>query len=102
MGIEIENYSVRESLLLADAYLNNNVLNTIEYITMDTIGKAAKDPYLKEQLGKIDLLMPCEKQMLDVCGVRDLQREKEIGENLDELIQKTKTRMLIATFASNV
>lgn len=28
--------------------------------------------------------------------------EKEIGENLDELIQKTKTRMLIATFASNV
>ncbi|HRU50497.1 MAG TPA: ribonuclease J [Candidatus Absconditabacterales bacterium] len=28
--------------------------------------------------------------------------EKEIGENLDELIQKTKTRMLIATFASNI
>ena len=28
--------------------------------------------------------------------------EKEIWENLDELIQKTKTRMLIATFASNV
>ncbi|HKL43893.1 MAG TPA: ribonuclease J [Candidatus Absconditabacterales bacterium] len=28
--------------------------------------------------------------------------EKEIGENLDELIQKTKSRMLIATFASNV
>ncbi|HOQ78679.1 MAG TPA: ribonuclease J [Candidatus Absconditabacterales bacterium] len=28
--------------------------------------------------------------------------EKEIGENLDELIQKTKTRILIATFASNV
>ncbi len=28
--------------------------------------------------------------------------EKEIWENLDELIQKTKSRMLIATFASNV
>lgn len=28
--------------------------------------------------------------------------EKEIWENLDELIQKTKTRMLIATFASNI
>jgi len=28
--------------------------------------------------------------------------EKEIWENLDELIQKTKTRILIATFASNV
>ncbi len=28
--------------------------------------------------------------------------EKEIWENLDEMIQKTKSRMLIATFASNV
>jgi len=28
--------------------------------------------------------------------------EKQIGENLDELIQKTKNRMLIATFASNI
>ena len=32
MGVEIDNYSVRESLLLADAYLNNHVMNTIEYV----------------------------------------------------------------------
>ena len=82
MGVEIDNYSVRESLLLADAYLNNNVMNTIEYITMDTISKAAKDPYLKNQLEKIDLLMPCEKEMLDVYGIKDIQRRKEIGENV--------------------
>ena len=82
MGVEIDNYSVRESLLLADAYLNNNVMNTIEYITMDTVNKAAKDSHLKNQLEKIDLLMPCEKEMLDVYGIKDIQRRKEIGDNI--------------------
>lgn len=82
MGVEIDNYSVRESLLLADAYLNNNVMNTIEYVTMEAINKASKDSHYKEQLEKIDLLLPGEKEMLDVYGMKDSQRKKEIGDNL--------------------
>lgn len=82
MGVEIDNYSVRESLLLADAYLNNHVMNTIEYVTMDAVNKASKDPHYKEQLEKIDLLLPGEKEMLDVYGMKDNQRKKEIGEHL--------------------
>ncbi|MBP7320704.1 MAG: WecB/TagA/CpsF family glycosyltransferase [Lachnospiraceae bacterium] len=82
MGVEIDNYSVRESLLLADAYLNNHVMNTIEYVTMDAVNKASKDSHYKEQLEKIDLLLPGEKEMLDVYGMKDNQRKKEIGEHL--------------------
>lgn len=82
MGVEIDNYSVRESLLLADAYLNNHVMNTIEYVTMESINKAAKDSHYKDQLEKIDLLLPGEKEMLDVYGMKDVQRKKEIGDHL--------------------
>ncbi len=81
MGIQLDNYTVREAIRQVEAYLSDNVLNTIESISMQMLLEAEQDEMVKEVVDSLDLSIIGEKEILQVAGVATMQRVKETEEN---------------------
>lgn len=102
LGLEIDNYTVREAMLKAETYLNNNEMNTIETISMTMLEKAGHDEKMRDCLKQLDLAVIGEKEILSAAGVNSMQRMKETGENeffyefMKRMIRNKKTVYLLA------
>ena len=81
LGIEIDNYTVREEMLQVEVFLNNNVLNTIENISTKMLVSAEQTPVVKECIEQLDLAIIGEKGILTAAGVTSAQRIKETKEH---------------------
>lgn len=81
LGIWLDNYTVRESMMQVESYLGNNVLNSVECISMQMLMDSEKDPVLKEVMSSLDLAVIGEKGILQAAGLASLQRLKETEEN---------------------
>lgn len=82
LGVEIDNYSVREAMLLIDEYLNNDWMNVIEVISIDILVKASEDLKFKEYVEQSDMCVIGDKTILEVSEEVDPQRIREIEEGL--------------------
>ena len=49
LGIQLDNYTVREAIMCVERYLSNNVLNTIESISLQMLIDSETNPVLKEE-----------------------------------------------------
>ena len=47
LGIQLDNYTVREAIMCVERYLSNNVLNTIESISLQMLIDSETNPVLK-------------------------------------------------------
>lgn len=81
LGTKIDNYSVKESMLLVETYLNNNVMNTIESVSMKMLVQAEENENLKQTIESLDLAMPGERDILLAAGIKSAQRMKEVSDN---------------------
>lgn len=81
MGIQLDNYTVREAIRQVETYLSDNVLNTIESISMQMLLEAEQDSMVKEVLDSLDLSIIVEKEILQAAGAATMQRVKETEEN---------------------
>lgn len=81
LGIQLDNYTVREAIMQVETYLTNNVLNTIESISMQMLMEAEKDSVLKEVMDSLDLAVIGEKEIIQAAEIGTLQRIKETEEN---------------------
>lgn len=77
LGIQIDNYTVREAMLQVEVYLNNTVMNTIETINMKMLDLAGEEPCIKECIEMLDLAVIGEKDILLAAGAASSQRIKE-------------------------
>ena len=66
LGIQLDNYTVREAIMCVERYLSNNVLNTIESISLQML---------------IDLAIIGEKEIIQAAGLESMQRIRETEEN---------------------
>ena len=64
LGIQLDNYTVREATRKVEEYLNNTVMNTIESISMQMLVMAGEDEALKESIENLDLAIISEKEIL--------------------------------------
>ena len=55
MGIGLDNYTVRESMRQVENYLSNDVLNTIENISMQMLIASGTDPVVHNVISELDL-----------------------------------------------
>jgi len=69
MNIKLDNYPMREAMMLVETFLNNTVLNTIEEISRPMIVTAAGDAEVKECIEALDLAVPGDKEILAEAGV---------------------------------
>lgn len=81
LGMKIDNYSVRESILLAESYLNGTSLNTIEDISMKMLMESETHEVLGQALQELDLAIIGEKEILAAAEVETPQRLKETVEH---------------------
>lgn len=79
-GVRIDDYSVREAMRKIEIFLNNECMNTVETITMKTIVAAGKDELVRECLEKMDLVMAADKEILELAGILQQERIREIEE----------------------
>lgn len=80
LGIQLDNYTVWEAMLLVEGYLNNTVMNTIGTISMEMLVRAKEDELLRESIEGLDLTVVDEKEILHAAGVSTAQRIRETVE----------------------
>ncbi len=78
LGIELRDYSVKESLRLVGQYLNNARLDTICFLSTDTLLNAREDKNLKLWLESMDLTIPVSEEILHAAGITNRTRIKEV------------------------
>ena len=101
LGLELDNYTVREAMMKVEVYLNNDVMNTIETISMGMIEKAGNHEMMHNCLQELDLAVIGEKEILSAAGVNSVQRTKETVDNdffhefMKRIIRNRKTVYLL-------
>lgn len=101
LGLELDNYTVREAMMKVELYLENNEFNTIETITMNMIEKSRQDNSMHECLQNLDLAVIGEKEILIAAGEQSMQRIRETRENdfmsefMKRIVRNKKTVYLI-------
>ncbi|MFP3154265.1 WecB/TagA/CpsF family glycosyltransferase [Lachnospiraceae bacterium ZAX-1] len=101
LGIQIDNYSVNETMLLVENYLNATVMNTIEIISTEMIVLAKSDTTLKECIENLDLAIIGEKELLTEAKVASVSRIREtmnkdfFTEFMKRIIRNNKTVYLL-------
>ena len=81
MGIGLDNYTVRESMRLVETYLSNDVLNTIENISMQMLIASETDPVVHDVISELDLTVIGEKEILKAADADSMQRVQETEQN---------------------
>ena len=81
LGVSFKDYSVRESMRRITLFLNNDICNTIDFITHDVLLKASNSEELKNQLEEMDLAVCTSSDILQAGNVQSHGREKEIENN---------------------
>lgn len=64
LGMKLDNYSVRESILLAESYLNGTSLNAIEDISMKMLMESENNEVLGQALQELDMTLSVRKRSL--------------------------------------
>ena len=57
LGIQLDNYTVREAIMRVEAWYDNNMLNVIEMVSMQMLTESESDPVLKEVVSSLDLAL---------------------------------------------
>ena len=81
LGLEVDNYSVREAILLAEGYLNESSLNTIETVTMKMLTDAESNEVVAQAIREMDLTVIGEKEILAAANTATHQRLRETTEH---------------------
>lgn len=77
LGIQIDNYTVREAMTKVDGYLESTGMNTIETIDMEMLDVAGTNECVRECIAQLDQAVVGEKEILVAAGVRSNQRMSE-------------------------
>lgn len=77
-GIQLDNYTVRETIMQIEQNLNSQVFHTVEEITMDMLLAAQNDERMKEALEHLDHTVIAETGVLEAAGLSNIQRKREI------------------------
>ena len=81
LGVQLDNYTVREAIMKVEGYLENNVLNVIECITTQMLIDLETDDVTKNVISSLDLAVIGDKEIIQVAGLDSMQRIRETEEN---------------------
>lgn len=82
LGIEIDNYSAKDAVKFMMTYMGTEPVNVIEMVTMNTLGKFQQNEEAGTLFQSFDLALAGDKGILQVAGVIEERRLKEVEELL--------------------
>ena len=77
LNIDIDDCTAKEAMKQTVAYMGTEAINVIEMVTVDTLMYASGDSSLRENIEKIDLVIPGEKEILEGVEVREKKQLQE-------------------------
>lgn len=81
MGIELDNYSSREAMMLVETFLNNTVLNTIEEVPLQVLVQAKENEDVRQSIRALDLAIPGDREILVEAGYGNSRQINDVEEN---------------------
>lgn len=81
-GVRIDDFGVREALARAEEYLDNETVDLIETVTMKTVAAAAGDEKIRACLKEMTMVLPGDKEILQMAGIDSEERIREVEERL--------------------
>lgn len=100
-GVRLDNYTVREAMEQVESYWNNDVMNTIEAISVELLILAGEEEQLREGVESLDLTVINDEELLRAAGITSPQRIKETKERqffaefMKRLIRNGRTVYLV-------
>lgn len=90
LGVELQDYTVREAMRETDTFLRDQKLNTIAYITTRGLMAAGESPELRTFLSGLDMTVAADSDILHAAGIENRNRIKEIenDEFMEEFLKK--------------
>ncbi len=90
LGVELQDYTVREAMRKTEEFLRDQKMNTIAYITTRGLMAAEESPELKAFLSGLDLTVAADSDILRAAGIENRNRIKEIenDEFMEEFLKK--------------
>lgn len=101
LGVELQDYTVREAMKKTDLYLKKGKVCTIAYITTRGLMAAEHSEELRTFLSNIDLTVAADSDILRAAGVANRNRVREIEDDefmkefLKKLVRGRKTVYLL-------
>ncbi len=77
LGIKMDCLSAKESMLCAMQFLENDSVDTIEIMTMDTLMNCRDDEGWRARLAELKLVLPGEAEILEAADIHDAIKLKE-------------------------
>ncbi|MCR5283270.1 MAG: hypothetical protein K6E18_07855 [Lachnospiraceae bacterium] len=81
LGITLTDYSVKEAMKKVETYIRNGQVSTLCYITASGLLEAEDHPKTKEFLEDMSLTIAADPEVLNVAGITQKSRIREIREN---------------------
>lgn len=81
LGIQLDNYTVREAIMIVEKMLSNNIFNTLQEVYMDTLMLAGENEDVRSILESLDHTVIAESGILAAAGEESLQRAHEIEDH---------------------
>lgn len=90
LGVELQDYTVREAMRKTDVFLRDQKLSTIAYITTRGLMATEESPELRTFLSNLDLTVAADSDILHAAGIENRNRIKEIenDEFMEEFLKK--------------
>lgn len=77
LGIQLDNYTVRESIMRVENYMSNGALNSIQSVSMKMLLAAETDDVVREAIASADLTIIGESEIIQAAGNVTMQRIQE-------------------------
>ena len=81
LGMQLDNYTVREAMMLVENYLSGDRLNTIEYVSAQMLLSTEEDTVLRDVIASLNLAVISDREIIQVAGEATMQRIRETEEN---------------------
>ena len=100
LDLEIDNLTAKDAVKRVVSYMESELLNVVEMVTMNTLGKFQQDENARELFESFDIALASDKGILEAAGETDERRLKEVDELLFikmvmRVLHKNSTRVFL-------
>lgn len=81
LGMQLDNYTVREAMMQVEQYLDGDVLTAIECVSSQMLLAAEEDTVLRDVITSLDLAVIGDREIIQATGEATMQRIRETEEN---------------------
>lgn len=82
LNLRINDYTAKESMKKIVQFMQTEPVSVVELLTADTLVKLEENEELLEYIGQSDMVLPCEKYVMEIADIEDKKKVQEVENRL--------------------